>query len=286
MDLEGHTFVVATGPGPGSKDLASALGAGADDFIKKPIAHEELLARVAGRERIRRWASRLFFGRAPKAWLDPRRPDALRAWRTAGHDIAHDLAALVGHPLTVRSVPDPLGQLSFGAEIALSLPLEELEVRIGVALDTATRRILSHALLGSSSPTRELELDMSRELANTAGGAFRNAAREENVELTAGLPTDLDVTSFRAHDALARQGFVLSARDLPGHLACQIDVRSRALSRVEIGDLREGMVLAGDLLNESGAVLVPAGTRLTWAQIERVRRILPRRVAVEVAEAA
>jgi hypothetical protein len=46
------------------------------------------------------------------------------------------------------------------------------------------------------------------------------------------------------------------------------------------------MVLARDLHTDTGALLVPAGTRFTTSQIERMARILPPRATFDVAEAA
>jgi hypothetical protein len=69
-------------------------------------------------------------------------------------------------------------------------------------------------------------------------------------------------------------------------LAIVGEIRSLANARVPASKLREGMVLTHDLRNESGALVVTAGSRLTSSTAERVAKLLGDRFSVEVASAA
>jgi hypothetical protein len=51
------------------------------------------------------------------------------------------------------------------------------------------------------------------------------------------------------------------------NIAFELEVLSKALRRVVVAQLSEGMVLARDLTSDGGALLVPAGTRLTCSQV-------------------
>jgi hypothetical protein len=63
-------------------------------------------------------------------------------------------------------------------------------------------------------------------------------------------------------------------------------VSVRETQRVSSACLKEGMVVSHDLRSESGALLVPAGTRLTRTTASRLALALGNRALVEVAFAA
>jgi hypothetical protein len=53
-------------------------------------------------------------------------------------------------------------------------------------------------------------------------------------------------------------------------------VRPTPRIRVKANMLREGMIVAVDVINEAGVLMVPGGTRLTETAAERIRRLMPR----------
>ena len=69
-------------------------------------------------------------------------------------------------------------------------------------------------------------------------------------------------------------------------LSFTASIISRQNQRVTAHTLREGMVLARDLKNEAGVLLIPAGTRLTSSTVDRLTKLLGATFLVEVANAA
>jgi hypothetical protein len=47
--------------------------------------------------------------------------------------------------------------------------------------------------------------------------------------------------------------------------------------RVQASSLREGMVVASDVTNDAGVLIVRAGTRLTETTAERIARLAPKK---------
>jgi hypothetical protein len=125
-------------------------------------------------------------------------------------------------------------------------------------------------------------------MANVAGGAFMRAALEEKVTLTSGLPKAaapaiVDSMFGGAHDLLTCWlGDPVSKAIFRVRLA----VRARGNVLVDVTSLREGMVLAKDILGAGGVLLLRAGTRVTSSTSERVRSLLDGRCSVEVADCA
>jgi len=285
MEMSDHVYVVATSAG-GPPDVVAAITAGADDFVKKPLLKDEFLLRVGGIDRIRRWAARVLGQKAAHDWSESTNLNELRAWREADRALLRDLEAVIGTSLTVSPSPSPLQDIALGAAMPLTLASSGHEVRLTVGIDGDSLRTIAGLVMGTEDAPPEALTDILREFANTAGGAFKQAALEEGVTLTTGLPANLGPGTPPPSQASAQQGFVLSGSDVPMKIGFHIEIRSNRLLRTTVAQLKEGMVLARDLLSEAGALLVPSGTRLTKSQIDRVARMLSDRIAVEVAEAA
>ncbi len=283
-----RSYIVLVSAKPSVTELTAAVGVGADDYMRKPIQREELVIRVGALERIRAWAVQVFGGESGTA-IDltaatqlPR----LQAWQQVDRCVMRDIAGLVGRSMAPTGSADALQFSALGAQIPLTLAAEQTEVRLTVGVDAATLPRLGDLVLGDPEAPEEALRDLLREFANTAGGAFMRAASAEGVSLTTGLPTDLSAAAFTVSKATSRQQFILSTRDGTCRIVFELEVLSKALRRVNVGQLKEGMVIARDLHTDSGALLVPGGTRLTSSQIERMVRILSVRVTFDVADAA
>ena len=155
---------------------------------------------------------------------------------------------------------------------------------VGVERDSMAK--LGEACLGDATASEEAMRDLLRELANTASGAFVRAAAEEGISLTCGLPVDLAAGALGASPQGSRQQFVIAPRDNGLRVVFEVGILAKALRRLCVTQLKEGMVLARDLHAETGVMLVPAGTRLTSTQIARLGGILSPRFTFDVAEAA
>ncbi len=283
---EKYPFIVMVSERATGADIAAAFAVGVDDFVRKPIMYEELIARVDGVKRLRKLASKLAERNGVLDWSEGVDLTKLRAWSRIDASIAHDLTSMFGQSLHVAHDATSLASATFGAEIPMSLAAQNLEVRICVAFDDASLRHVATILMGDDL-TEEALRDVAREIANISGGAFKRLAQDEDIVLTTGLPVDVDPKVFGAKNPRAMRtwhAFLDSASAVT--VAFQIEVRDRANDLVVASDLREGMVLARDLLAQTGTLLLAAGTRLTSASIGRVRQLLGASHQVEVADAA
>ena len=282
---ETRAYVVMVSSRAGVGELTQAIGAGADDYMRKPLQRDELVIRVGALERIQGWAAKVFAPPSSPSNSATRIP-RLTAWQRVDRSITRDIGELLGQKLEVRSSTGALSPSVIGAQIPLSLASEHTEVRLTVSVDAASVPRLCDLCLGDASAAEDALRDVLRELANTAGGAFMRAAAQEEVCLTSGLPTDLGADSFTDASKASHQKFVVTTEDATLHITFELEILAKALRRVNVGQLTEGMVVARDLHTETGALLVPAGTRLTSSQIERMSRLVSARVTFDVAEAA
>jgi len=281
----GHVYVLVVLDKQPASEITAVFAAGVDDFMRRPILREELLARVHAPQRIRRWA-------APHAEaLDFSKGSdvgQLRACRHTGSLVAEDLAEIVGAALEVADAPvsDVPGSL-FSATIPLSLASDETEIRVSVTVDPTSMRVLAMAIMGDANPGDAAVDDILREMANTAGGAVKRAGLAENVIMTTGLPVNQPPSRPQAGGGggVDLRRWLATSKD-GVRIGITREIRRRINERVPAARLVEGMVVAHDLKNDSGALLVPAGTRLTSTTAERVARLLGDRTLVEVARAA
>ncbi len=274
LDASGRSYVIVLLDRNPASDIAALYASGADDFLRLPAVREEVLGRVDAPRRIRGWAS----GSHAMDWSEKFDLQKLQVWRDLGAVIAEDIAQLTG-PFDVSEAADFQGEVR-GASIPLSLAKDETELRVSIVAEPAQLRALGGVLLGDeNSPESALD-DMLRELANTAGGAVKRAALLEQVAVTTGLPVSESRAVVPA-DKVRVWSAKLRGTDV--RIGLVGEVVSRANQRVQAANLREGMVLAHDLRNPLGALVMPAGTRLTATAAERVGKLLGPRFVVEVA---
>jgi CheY-like chemotaxis protein len=280
----GHTYIVTMSAGRVVTDLAGAVRAGADDHFFKPILREELLFRASAMERLPELTKRL--QHTPGAQSKDKMVSVVgeRAWNEAPAVVMQDVSEMLQEAMQI--VPcEGLGDFAYGAELALTLATEELELRIAVGVGAASLKQLAGTIFGDPNAPESAQRDIVREMANLAAGAIKRAALDEGAAFTIGLPFDTDFAR-RRETFIAEQEFVLRGSGSATDVALRVTAITKGLTRVCVADLREGMVLARDLLNDVGNLLAPAGTRLTTSHITRLGRVLPAKAAIEVAEAA
>jgi CheY-like chemotaxis protein len=284
-DRSGTTFCIAVlEPSPKPRDFADAIAAGANDIIVRPFSREELLVRVDARARLGTWASAI--ARPENAGFDAARLDA---WQRLGLHVAEDLGQMVGHAVEARrGWPEGFSKALRAGSISMALPSERVELRVSVVADDRALRWLGENLLGDANATVEALDDVLRELANTAGGALKRMAVEESVVLTTGLPSNEAISEPDA--STPATGCLSSWVVVLADGAVSIAVLGRICKtepvRVVASKLSEGMVVLRDLRNAAGAVMLPAGTRLTSTLAERVVQSLGASFVVEIACAA
>jgi DNA-binding response OmpR family regulator len=264
--------------------IAAVFAAGAEDFMKKPYIREDLLGRVS---RIGRTRAKVAAAMASLANIQTRTSTATRlaAWKQFNVLAAECLAGMTMLDLAQSEAPR-----EWKGDFASSMPLtytpDHLEFRVAIDGDHTALEAISTAALGVATP--EAICDMLNEMANVAGGAFMRAALDESLVLTSGLPeasapAALDGILGASHDIMT-----CWLSDSVSH-ACfrvRLSVRARMNVMVPVTSLREGMVLAKDILGKGGVLLLKAGTRVTSSTSERVRSQLDGRCTVEVADCA
>ncbi len=252
-------------------DIAPLLKAGAQDFVRRPVVVEELVARAAAPARVREWVN-------ASSEFDVR---SMRTWPELPKLVAEDLSRLIGAPLlaplkSIAASPDGIR----AGSILLSLAKHKVEISLSIVADKAAQAWLCNTLLGNANPDAGMIEDVLRELSNTAGGSVKRAALVEGITLTAGLPKN-DAPAPIEIDA--RTTWHLSEDFF---LALVVEVRKKENLHIPASKLTEGMVLVDDVRNRSGALLAAAGTRLTSTTAARVGMILGAGIIVEVADAA
>ena len=279
-------YVVVTASRTIPGDLKAAFLAGADDFLRKPFAGDELLARIEGLARVRRWASRLLTTKAFPELIQVADLSTISAWTSVDASMCSDLSDMLGFQLAPVATASPLDGCINIATLPLSLASERTEVCLAVGIDVATAAELAKTIFGRDSVDDDAIKDMLREIANVAAGAFKRVAASEGRTFTTGLPSEVTPEAFRKANVRARRQWVGAVEGSPISLRFELELRVRELSRVRVSALREGMVVAADIKNPSGALLVAIGTRLTETSLTGLTRALGAQAIVDVLEAA
>lgn len=289
LDVNVRPYVIMTLSRAGfPPELKSALSHGADDLLRKPWVVEELLLRV---ETITRLAAFLPLNAQAQAHALERHLDLateeditdLACWKTADQIMASDISEMLGASFLIKPVQEGLLHSSHAAQIPMTITQNKAQVQIGIGFQPNTAQLLTSQLFGVDQPPEEMIHDLLRELANVVGGAFKRVAEQDHIFMTTGLPEDVDPREFSTQKSVEQKHFELFTADQTLRIFVEIELRSKGLQKLLVGELREGMVLSRDLLNPNGMLLVRSGTRLTSSNVERLCRLVPDNTSVEVA---
>lgn len=282
-DASGQAFLIAILESASSgKEVTHLVSAGVHDFIRRPLIETDLVERIKAPARLIRWVKSL---KQPAAFDFSGKLDLtqLRAWANLGTIVGEELSQMAGTTLPVSDgLPRHFDGPLCSATLPMSLAGDQLEVRISIVADAQALAWIRQALLGDPSADQAAADDALRELANTASGAFKRAAATENVVLTTGLP--ISNSNERCPGDCAC--WSLSLGPDGGCLVFAAEIKERENQRVPASKLTEGMVLAHDLRNDGGILLVPAGSRLSGTSAARLAKMLGDSVYLEVAPAA
>jgi DNA-binding response OmpR family regulator len=247
--------------------IASAVAAGSHDVLCEPYAREELHARIDVQRRLRRWTRKCSIATPDSP---PSKLTGLRAWEYLGDVVVDDFVSLFGKPLALEERWLKSAASLHVATISMSLPREQLELCISIGADPSTRCVLGQHLLGDADASEDALDDVMRELANVAGGALKRAAIPEGSVLATGIP--VEGRSLPARENGTRMWAIPLGGD--AEVIVVGEVRRRVNRQIPARRLAEGMVVAGDVLNSAGVLLLASGTRLTATTAERLSRLL------------
>ena len=265
-----HTYSIVVMSNPVAASVSAAFGAGADDLLRRPFLREELVARVGAIERIRRWASKLL-GQTEDLTTKLAR---LRCEKVGERAIRDDLGALFQQPFEVRPGSSLRGRAVVAVEIPLTMVNEALECCLQIGVDPESLNEAARMLLGEDAGSDDAVADMFRELANVAGGAFVGAAENDGISVTLGLPTNAKPNFEWDKTPGNAQELTLGVPGTSVELSIRILMTSRELRRMRAREVRAGMVLARDVLNREGGVLLPAATHLTASSVDRLLNVV------------
>lgn len=299
-----YVYIVFVTAKQGVDAMRVAFAAGADDYMLKPVHRDELAARLRAAERIVKLESRLR-DRVLELESALRRLDvsaAMKGARAANvasfpqsapspsdDSLPGNLRALPAWGRiddVVRSAVDeflmgefePGGAASsasdFDARITLTNVALGLEIALGIAADRGSVGALAERLFGAPEDDTMLQ-DLLGEVANTVMGAVKAAFVADGETFTGGVPTSgrgesrawlAERYPWHRTVALTHEGV---------HLDMTVAVRERPTLLLGPKELREGMVLARDVRDANGVLLVAAGTRISATLATRMERSAP-----------
>ncbi|MFO0569041.1 MAG: response regulator [Polyangiaceae bacterium] len=302
-DSDKYTYVVFVTSKAGVDNMRSAFAAGADDYVQKPIHRDELAARLRAAERIVQLETRLR-QRVLELESALRRLDVNAAAlgarvaasnTTAGAPVAVDDAVL--EPLTELAtwsrlpeiarlsvsellqgefrLADPSGTpVEFDARILLTNVALGLQLVLSVAVPRRTAEVFAERLFGAADDDAMLQ-DLLGEVSNTCMGAVKAAFSGEGSAWTAGIPISGrgESSAWLAENCRYSRSYGIADDD--ASLTFGVGVRERPTSDRKVKELGEGMVLAKDVKDDLGRLLVASGTRITATLAERLRRVAP-----------
>lgn len=201
-------------------------------------------------------------------------------WRSA----QAEFATVASKFLTLGVAPVALHSNAVVPDLACAIYLAsiklEAEVRIAVGSDKASASSLAVHLFGPDC--ENLVEDMLGELANNFMGWLKSGFSAAGLGFTGGLPEALppEYVLRPNHTYQVQQAFQLEMAD--ARLIVHVGLRGKGNMLVAPDALKEGMVLAKDVFNQKGLLLVNQGTRLSLNMIGRLRGVLAPKQAVEV----
>ena len=277
------TYVVMVCATASETRLADAYDAGIDAHNVGPLDGPLVLARLRSIARLLQSHGINCSAPIPEP-LAPCGPVAALAacarsntWRSAQTTMAAAAHQMFGLPATCDGVEVAAGPYVHAKSIALVSAADKLEVRIAIGADAHAAGVLAGHLFGDAST--ELASDLIGELTNLLMGVTKASLTAEALLFTAGLPQTISADAV-CMQATHHQAFALRIGE--AKLAVHIGLISKANETIVRANLREGMVIAKDIVNARGVMLLAGGTRLSLTMVERLGSMMGPTEQVEV----
>jgi DNA-binding response OmpR family regulator len=275
--------------------LARLLEAGADGDLRRPLHPKVFHARVAAVQR--RVATKAHPPAAPAPAVHaPAAPPAAHApakpltpievagrsatWSGAMRQLEVAAGKFLTLQVTAEEATAAPANLAVGASIVLLNAESQLELRIALAADVPSARSLAVHLFGDDGA--DMAGDVMTELANILMGTLKTSLSAENLPFTGGLPVLVPVEDVVRPPLPYKLQETVELRIVDARVYLHLGLRSRANVMLTPGALKEGHVLAKDVFNARGMLLINGGTRLSETMIERLRAAASPQQQVEV----
>lgn len=202
------------------------------------------------------------------------------AWKAASDLVCSTAGKFLTVPTNLTAARTSDAGLAAGCQILMGAAKDQLELRVAIAADGKSVKQLAMHVFGDDAD--DVGAELLPELTNMFMGALKSAFSAESIGFAAGLPEAVAPARVLtpATPYTLEQSFELQVVD--ARVLVYLGLRSVANATVAIAGLREGMVLAKDVFNAKGLMLVSAGTRLSFNMIERMRAMLAPKQPVEV----
>lgn len=247
-----------------------AFECGVDAFLPHPVDASTLLA--ASGVLTEETAMQAAAPEAPSAPAAPNRGVAqTSAWKSIDRMICDAVRSFSG--LDVRlGAQVRLGPTDCCATLRAAEAKLGLEIGVAVLASQSSLAALTSHLIGGDEAPKEMLDDILRELVNVAGGVLKTSLTLDGMACTIGLPksgsADIFLPFAELYGTTRRFGMAVPGSNV--EMGFAIGFRSTAPVELSIRRLREDMVLVSDLRTPAGALVVPAGTRLTASMAERL----------------
>ena len=278
----GNTYLSLLAQDPGEDYLVRAYDLGADAVLRTPCAPAVVLAHLKSAARL--------LGAANDASVDGKKLGAQAApieqmaqsktWRGAQaliRDAASEFLTLEVKTAEAAAAVEPATHASC---IMLSNVEHQLEIRIGVGADVASGKLLSVHMFGPEET--DLVPDMLNEIANILMGTLKTAFSSESLAFTGGLPQPLNPEEVLRPTIMYGYQFAFAIQMAGATITVHLGIHSKANLFLPPAGLKEGMVLAKDVFNARGVLMLHAGTRLSQNMLGKIAEFLPEKTRLEV----
>jgi CheY-like chemotaxis protein len=245
-----------------------ALAAGADAFLPKPLAAKEFLDCIRAKGAngplppFANASASHPVARA-KAWaeLPTSMGDAFGEFVQA--QAVGDLCDQLPRDPTTRHVCCSLVDAARGCELWMAF----------LARD-ADAKALTSKMLEDPDPSGDDTQGMLAEVANVLVGVAKTAFHPEDYNFTIGLPGSSSAEDLNLALGKAAATITFRLRIAEATIYASVAVRAKGPADKPVTELCEGHILAEDVRLTNGALLLPAGTRLTESAVNRLRDVL------------
>jgi CheY-like chemotaxis protein len=248
-----------------SEAEAHALGAGAERFFSKPTPFAALLQAIQPTP----------VPEAPKPRVAVN--DALERvvtsvlWKGFPLLAVDHMSACTSLRLRVAQGPRPTEEL-LSSRLGMLDPSNGIELHASVRCTRPSGCAIVKSALSLDSADRETIVEVLSELCNNLLGRAKRSLVDSGFDFTLSVPSMTDRNASPVY--VGERSTLLEAGGV--QLIAELGVRVATSSAVSPEALCENMVVVEDLMTESGALFIAAGTRITTTTAERISRRMPK----------